>query len=301
MATQRAYEEATRVPDRFQNIEPAKDLHILSFLEIKLPKEAKCCSPRVVETCFTNETPEEDEKLQILETLAIPSGNWLDAMEQAIYDEWIKGKKSIIYPRSEGLRLPLWVLRFWRNINRAVSKQREWAVAVGWLNSLIKNRTTNKNSERAAQVLATLEHLVWTQYWHAIGGGVSVTGLASLLAKNSWLTTDHINAAIYHVYSRLNLRSELASSNLVAPLSFSDAVMSYSTSSEKNTIPTMHPYLQSYTNVFRSKKRARIYFPVNINNNHWIAVCVDFENRTVSYGEFRVCSNLDFPDVFSNR
>ena len=28
-----------------------------------------------------------------------------------------------------------------------------------------------------------------------------------------------------------------------------------------------------------------LYFPINVGGNHWIAMCIDFEDRLVSYGE----------------
>ncbi|CDO73700.1 hypothetical protein BN946_scf185015.g28 [Trametes cinnabarina] len=34
--------------------------------------------------------------------------------------------------------------------------------------------------------------------------------------------------------------------------------------------------------------RKRLYFPVNVDNNHWVAFCVDFESRSISYSDSQV-------------
>jgi hypothetical protein len=81
------------------------------------------------------------------------------------------------------VRLPIWVLDYWREINRAMDYRRSWKSALDWLKGIYGPESM---VEICDQVMAGLSYFPWN------GGNCSVCGMVSLLT-NSYLSDFHID------------------------------------------------------------------------------------------------------------
>ncbi|EIW74508.1 hypothetical protein CONPUDRAFT_159809 [Coniophora puteana RWD-64-598 SS2] len=283
MASGETLRQVLHVPDRFQDLKPNRQLPIPSFVNIEVPTQSNDLLPYDTRTCFSTEEAETDDEIlfECLRTRPIPSTDWREEMEENLSNALRNGARSIKDPRFLGPRLPLWALTYWKDISAIASMHSRWAAALGWLQSLIVRGTKTNSIHGADQAFVMLHGITWSQYWHVIGGGANVEDLTPLLANNSWLASEHINAAMCRLSWRVNLDLELSKSVIIAPVHFSDTIKGvYSGRKRPQALPA---YLQCYTRFFHEGTRPVFYFPVNLSDSHWIAIRVDFEEETISY------------------
>ena len=94
------------------------------------------------------------------------------------------------------IKVPIWILDYWQEMQRAMGYQRDWKRVLVWLREVSKSRSM---VEICDQVIAGLSYFPWN------GGNCSVHDMVSLLT-DSWLSNFHINYALtkishhYHNY-----------------------------------------------------------------------------------------------------
>jgi Ulp1 protease family, C-terminal catalytic domain len=104
-----------------------------------------------------------------------------------------------------------------------------------------------------------------------------LSSILSALLSTVWLSNKHINMMMEELAARLATDPDIASKVIIAPLAFqiqinnNAKVKTYT----KNNSPLLHRY--------HKEGVERIYFPINVNRDHWIAGVVNVQAQSVGY------------------
>ena len=177
--------------------------------------------------------------------------------------------------------LLMWALTFWRKMAEVTEKQATWKRSVRWLDTeeaKIKRKDAMSNELQLAR--KELSILGWDVGLDYQWGAVSSSVLSALLST-VWLSDEHINMMMEELRMRLALDPDLSLKVIIVSLAFqiqinnNAKVKTYT----KNNSPLLHRYHKRI-----EEGLEKIYFPINVNGDHWIAGVVDLQTRSVGYG-----------------
>ncbi|KAM6495644.1 hypothetical protein JOM56_008350 [Amanita muscaria] len=270
------------VPASHSNYFSSPTLPVQRFIELSLPIQSTEIITLSSKIWFSMDSPCDD--IRYLANRPIPSSDFLKALADQFGQAWFDGAQSIIDWRyNDGReRFPLWALGYWQKMAEEVEKQTLWKRSCRWLQTeSAKPHKTEELPHLITTAQGTLTHLGWDvslQYQH---GAVSSSTLSALLST-AWLSDEHINMMVEEFTGRLKNISHLASRIIIAPLAFALQINSAAkrNSYTKQDAPLLYRYQQLMLAGF-----CQIYFPLNVNGNHWIAGIVDVEKRYVGYGD----------------
>ena len=128
---QRAQADVLLIPLEYAYLIPSKQLSIADFLKANLPSQASALISRTGSSSFSKDMPNMD--LTILATRSLPTKVWINALEKAFGLAWFNGMQSIMDPRYENSRLPLYALSYWKEMSAVLEKRAAWKKAEEWL------------------------------------------------------------------------------------------------------------------------------------------------------------------------
>ncbi|KAF4590802.1 hypothetical protein EYR40_009399 [Pleurotus pulmonarius] len=274
-----AKRDAFALPPEYSHYLPASSLSVHDLLYMQLPKESSELIIASAERWFSRDTPTTDPECILERT--IPPKSFLASLEKACGQAWFDGAQSVIDHRyNDGLdRLPRFVITFWREMVRIQEKRKTWERSFTWL---------SKEEKRLNQTAGDVEIVRNAMgYFKVIGWNtplaqrpfVASFELAPLLGT-AWLSDEHIDLMIEVISDRI--KEEGVRTSIVAPLNLSASITLRGT---KKETASSKRQLDEIKSEIQSKGVTRMYFPVHVNGNHWIAAFVDFERRTYGYGD----------------
>lgn len=114
--------------------------------------------------------------------------------------------------------------------------------------------------------------------------GLTTLAFAGLLGTD-WIGDRTVQLMVNQLSERLRTSNQ-ASSTLIAGPEFARAIVT-ATAVRSMYSKSSTPLLSRYEVHQKNKGLDDLYFPANINSNHWIAVHISFKEREYSYGEIR--------------
>ena len=269
------------IPDAYLVHFPAVDLPIAKFIQLQLPIQSTAIITTTTKNWFSKDSPQDD--IMGLFTRPILSKDFLTTLSKAFGQAWLDGAMSITDCRYNDGRdqLPLWVLTMWQKMAGIVDKQTAWKRSSQWLHT--------EDAKMKGMTIYQSSYSLHTKSYHLLGwdvpmhyqqGAVSSSILSALLST-VWLNDKHINMMMEELAARLALYPGLASKVIVAPLAFQ--VQINNSAKVKTYIKQKSLLLYCY-HAWIKKEVEKIYFPINVNGDHWIAGVVDITAWTVSYG-----------------
>ncbi|TFY61180.1 hypothetical protein EVJ58_g4673 [Rhodofomes roseus] len=261
------------------------DLHysVMELLQKPLPKQPSTLIGQDAAASFSILPPTED--LPAIATRPLPPSKHLGNLHSAFGQAWFDGARSVVDWRYKDSRLPLYTLTYWMEMEIAADKQAQWRRSEEWLGRW-GERVNIKATDEARDALQTLG---WNSDYRALDAASSVAVLA-LLVSDEWLNDDIIDMFMSYFGRQARLDSSLRRSVVVAPLAFSHAIAS---AAAENTNGSRYgelarPLLKHYKALLSEHGRSDLYFPVNVDQQHWVALHVDFNKKTISYGMYIV-------------
>lgn len=260
---------------------PAPELPVCKFLQVKLPIQSSEIIITKPEHYFSKALP--DTPVECLLQRSIPSKEFIQKLEAVLGQAWFDGAKSIVDHRfNNGTeRLPMNALTFWKAMAETREKQAMWERSIHWLDveeARCKDEETMEGIRMAKQGLTSIP-------WNApliYQNGMTGTLQLAILLSSAWLSDDHINMMMECLSEQVSADADLCSEVIIAPLWFSHALekAAQNGSYSKKAVPLLALYEARVKEGIK-----RIYYPVNVNNNHWIAACIDFEHEVIGYGQ----------------
>jgi len=214
----------------------------------------------------------------------IPSRDFINKLDQELGQQWLDGKRSIVDPRYNHVRYPLWVLTIWREISLLINKQKDWREAYTFIAQAIKGDVL------VSQVYPDVESFLGSRGWNSEikHGGFKFTSytFAQLLCKQQ-LCDDVTQAMISVLQQRLKDSQERYPHHVIAASRFYMVlrIAAEKKRLKKNKLPST---LKATEDQVHQDPDMVLWFPV-LHSGHEVAVRVDFRLKEIHYGEF--CNN----------
>ncbi|CDO77898.1 hypothetical protein BN946_scf184535.g1 [Trametes cinnabarina] len=203
----------------------------------------------------------------------------LTALHKRSGQAWFDGALSIRDPRfHQGTeRFPLRALGLWRELAALVELQKDWEISLSWLTTAIVKAETPESMVLLKEARKHLLGLPWNGPLH-IGTCFSTTSELSRLLGRKWLSDSLIDLMVESLTHSMHPKSNVLIGNLTVMY---EACRGERTKdfSKKNT-PLLHRIKASVD----SQECTQAYFPICMNNNHWIVFHVDFQIEIIEYG-----------------
>ncbi|TFK81466.1 hypothetical protein K466DRAFT_656140 [Polyporus arcularius HHB13444] len=268
-----ARRQVLAIPPFERKLLPHPSLPISRLLEKKLPAQPATLTQEKAASTFARHPATESLQAVDFQWRPIPPSGYIQALRNAFGQAWFDGAQSVIDFRYKHSRLPLHVLTYWDEMAVALQNQSAWRKALGWARvQLAMLADTNL----AGKVEGVLDVMAWGLGLRALGASASVDSLTKLLS-DQWLDDDIIDM----LATDLANRAPVQSGSAVATLAFVHVIMACYGPDATKAEPTS--LLERYRDRVLDGSVVRLYFPANLNNNHWVTFLVDFEKRTISY------------------
>ena len=269
-----------KIPEHYSTHFPPPTVPVAQFIELNLPVQSTEIIMTSTSLWFSKE-PAHDN-IRILLNRPIPSTEFLTDLDGAFGQAWLDGAQSIVDWRyNDGReRFPLWVMSLWKKTGEIIKQQSLWKRGCHWLHAEKQKSKHENMSYQISMAEQALAGLGWDVALHYQRGAVSSSVLSNFLST-TWLNDEHINMMLEELATTLAKIPVLASQTVIAPLAFTVQIndKAKNKSYTKQNAGLLYKYQQHIAGGIR-----RIYFPININGNHWIAGVVDIENHFVGYG-----------------
>ncbi|KAJ7635513.1 hypothetical protein DFH06DRAFT_1303041 [Mycena polygramma] len=248
---------------------PHPTLPVSEFLEVKLPDIYYSANKYRTKDWFSTDSPNCDAAT-LWSITSIPPLHFARDLENDFPQKWLNGAMSIRDPHNRSLCLPLSAVSFYLKIHDLHAAQEKWIESVEWARDEIPDCNPD---------------IFLSVGWNAVHPGAPDGQLDwTRLAGDEWLSGQIIDAMAADIQSRVAAIPALDECVTVAPLSFQRAIVAVS----KQKTPSKYTVglLQSYKDSVDAGK-SRLYFPLHVNGNHWIAFFIDFVRRVFGYGDSR--------------
>jgi hypothetical protein len=173
------------IPEEWKKMIPAKDMTVSMLLKFQLPCQGSmACAPSTpASTLFSRQQPGEYEET-LAQSKDIPSASYLTVLERLVRGVQKEGYHSIKggFPgTAQGLRYPLWVVRYWSQMSYPIASKGGWTRSIIWL----------EGSGDKPRVEELISQLPWIS--PTTGRlGFSINDLFVLLS-DEWLNDNHID------------------------------------------------------------------------------------------------------------
>ena len=282
-----ARSKVTEIPQNVTSAHlPEPNLSVIDFLSCDLPRVSCELISSKTAVWFSSEPPNIPMDSASLRR-SIPSPEFLQQLEDASGQAWFDGAKSVVDQRfNDGKdRLPLWIISYWREVARCQRLCSLWKTSMSWLDR--ENLSAKVSPGLIQQVRQTLGKISWNGQMSYCRGTIYTPELAKFLGT-AWLSDNHINMMIEELTKDLQ---NLSKPNIkIADLpQFAQQIGMVH---EKLALPEPRRKkspLWKYEQEVKEGHLEKLYFPLHINDTHWIAGMIDFKNHTFLFGTSSSC------------
>lgn len=138
-------------------------------------------------------------------------------------------------------------------------------------------------TEMFANAHAFLNQLGWNTPVLGLDNQQTIAEFTRLLG-DGWLSTGLLQMMVEELSTHTKIDAKIAANTIIAGPHFAQTLVS--------ALDRDLPYARNTTQLLscyepnlKSLKKEKLYFPTHINENHWIAMHVDFVKHEYSYGE----------------
>jgi hypothetical protein len=271
---------------------PSPEMPVVEFIQHNLPHVSSEIIITEPSKWFSHDTPTTN--LDLLLTRSVPATEFVAKLEEAAGQEWFDGATSIIDHRfNDGAdRLPLWVLSFWRHVIQVREIQTLWRKGWIWLEKEKGKGEPSASVQQACQLLQI--SLAWGIKMSHCQNSVWTWALTRFLGT-LWLNDEHISMMVEELVKDMTTTKEQIGIQLTNVF-FSVEIRNINL---KLAIPSSAKRKTSIGRIeedVKNNKIKKLYFPLHVNGNHWIAGEIDFKQKTVSFGQYSnamITSNTD--------
>ena len=207
-------------------------------------------------------------------------------MDQIAGQAWLDGTFSIVDQRfNDGKdRLPLEALTYWREMSKVVSMRTVWCKCEHWLAMSPDPKPHNADMTWAFNNACTLlPGLRWNTPVSALDTGLTMLKFTKLLGTE-WLSGSLVQMMVDSLSARACTDPHSMSSTIIGGPGFVQEINNAALENKLYLWATT-PLLCHYEQHIKDSGSGHLYFPAHVNENHWIAVHVNYKKCEFSYGE----------------
>ena len=273
-----AQQQMVSLPEFAAALLPLASTPVAQFIDIDLPQVTSGFIMYKAKGWFSKDKPNVD--VTPLRHRPVPNEDFLQELDSTFGEAWLDGARSIIDQRCDDVkeRLPLWTLTYWKKMVYAIRAQGAWTRSINWLacQQLHSKDQLGSIYANTSQLLGTMG---WDSQLTCLRSTVTTSKLQTFLGT-AWLSTDHMDIMVEQLNKHIQERyPAVASKVLLVPLVFASALSACNKHTEMETGSLLH-----FKNVIEKKQIEKLYFLVNIGDHHWIAGCIDFKEKYISFG-----------------
>jgi len=268
-----AKQKTLEIPKDFLDHLPRSTIGVHDFICWNPPFQSGSPSLHVTTEWFSNDNPRTDPNILI--TRSIPSTKVLEDLDIAVGQVWLDGGHSIVDPRfNDGTeRFPFWALSLWKEVEKLIEYRGKWEKSVHWLDSV------THPVEMIAQTKDIIGRISWNEPLCSRGAtSIDLTGFLGV----SWLSDTQIDMMIDTLQERMKAE-EHTEGSIVETVAFSHEMVLVAGGMKEPT----SKYLSRVTDHIRRTHAKILWFPIYVNDSHWITGRVDFQRRAFAFGELR--------------
>ncbi|KAJ3819239.1 hypothetical protein F5880DRAFT_1616648 [Lentinula raphanica] len=253
---------------------PTVDLPVTDFLQVNLPPQSYSLNTHSLDLWFNDELPNipEDRCVEILFRRPMPSLEVLQNLKKIYKQKWLDGRDLF----------PLWALELWQRLSTIADAQKKWVDAY----ENIRHLVTNDPAVYAH--FPTTNSIFGQRSWCGdvtIGRFHFTTFTFLGLLQTCMLNDDIAQAMTQVLQTRLELDLMISKKEHYIAASRFASVLRISVSRKKlDSWETLPQSLRDLEELIDSNPNRKVWFPVLLNS-HEVAVCIDFQSRTLAYGD----------------
>lgn len=280
---------STKVPPEiWAKIIPSHNLSVSDLQNFPLPELvaiSKSSSPQPLLNFLSRLTPDITDVNEII-LLPTPSEallkNLLKCPEIRQSQSFIC--KHLPVHSHSGRRVPLWTIEYWLEVLRIHSIKLLWVSAQRNLNFIQKDQLPTDNSmDLIKQVSSVLSKLSWKDNIKGFPVQIPPEHLTSYLTQR-WLSDEHENQMLHLLQEELTLQHPENNINITTTYFFQILSQLYRDGTydalEGGTAWVRRKGQEFATGVYDIFATI-----VNINDNHWVPIVVDFKASKILYGD----------------
>jgi hypothetical protein len=276
--------DPTKIPPKiWTKVIPSQNLSVSDIQNFPLPELAisKSSSPQI-HNFLSHLTP---NITNIEEIILLPTPSE-DLLKNLLKCPKIRQSQSFICEHLHshtGLRVPLWTVGYWLEVLKIQSIKHIWASAQRNLDFLQKEHLLTDNvMDLIKQVSSVLSKLSWKNKIIGFHVKLPPEHLTSYLTRN-WLTDKHENEMLHLLQNELTLRNPKSSTNVTYTYFFqvlSQLHRDGTYDEDKGAAWVRRQSEELATGVYDIFATI-----VNLDNNHWVPIVVDFKASKILYGD----------------
>jgi hypothetical protein len=195
------------------------------------------------------------------------------------------GAQAIVDPNwNDGYdKVPMHAVTFWQMARGVVAAKEGWGKSVKWMERQRKMVIDKETTACLDTAFERLETLPWNGPLPWLSSSSRTKGFVRLLG-DEWLDDENIDMMMEFLSDCVE-RANGAGEVKIAQLSFSRKLVQCDEGGNYNA-NAYGKECGRYEQLAKSTELKRLYFPVHVNGNHWIAVCIDFERKKICYGTY---------------
>lgn len=261
---------------------PDPYLPFLALAERPLPHRDHSLVHASVQSAFQKATP--NVELTWLKKRDLPSKSFVTKAEAALGQAVLDGARSIEAPRSDGARLPLGAVSYWRTMHRVLDAEEERDRARVWLLCRLSDvdEATGKDVRKANTSLDTLP---WGAQTMIAGANRNNAIEMAVLLSSGRVNTSTVDMMVHWVMEKVAESEELASRFAVFGLELWQQIERAEGSETFSNADQLPRLLKRVRSQLKGGTKS-LLFPVFVSElKHFVAVRVDFDSNTYSYGK----------------
>jgi hypothetical protein len=278
---------------------PKSDLHVLDLSRFSVPSSPRIDGPALLLSypdaeLFSNlASMLGEDHVAFLQSLPMPSSKEVELLEV----RYVKHRdsdshknnpiQSILYRHNAlDIRLPLWVLEYWKAANEVYEEKLRWEPAIEWL-----------KRKKHYEAIGLLSQVPWT-YQLPRTMGYRVSDLAPLCSEK-WLGGEQVDSMLEVLEDRLD--SEGIQSSIIQGVQFMWKLIEiYRYSRNKYAESQNCKFVREFADKLKTAKVSAFGTVVavriggddvllpkgeELRANHWCAVVINVDQLTIQYGD----------------
>jgi hypothetical protein len=280
---------ATKIPPEiWVKIIPSQNLSVSELQNFPLPEIdiLKSPSPQPLHFFLSHLTPNITDPKEIT-LLPTPSEALLKSVLKC---PEIKQSQSFIcehlrHDGRPGLRVPLWTIEYWLEVLRIYPIKHLWVSAQRNVMQKEKILTDSDNGmDLIKQVFSVLSKLSWKENMKGFPVQIPPEHLTSYLTEG-WLSDEHENQMLHLLQEELTLRRPENNTNITTTGTYFFQILSQLYRDGTYDALEGAAWVRRKSQEFATGVYDIFATIVNINNNHWVPILVDFRASKILYGD----------------
>ncbi|KAF8182681.1 hypothetical protein BJ912DRAFT_853954 [Pholiota molesta] len=180
------------------------------------------------------------------------------------------------------VHVPLWALVYWTELSHIHQLKHLWASTKAHLDRQSTQQTTKDTTTLYTHVLSTLSSLSWYGNVEGFSAATPIGNLAPYLTEE-WFSDEHENQMLYLLQKEIK-EDELGGQIDIVETYFLQILTSVYKEGTYDTIKSAR-WLRQKGQQLATGIQNKLATIFNINENHWVAVVIDFKLSRILYGD----------------